>query len=213
MLDLLSELDDMVDASTRRPVKNLYDSDFHVPRTPISAPWLVATPIMTVTNQTLVSILSGSQGGKLRRTDDTPHDTLREHVAQLHRNYCVFVDDCRIDELVGLFATTAHIDYGPKFSATGHDAMRTLFTSLRTSCEQTSHHVSNIDVDPATLTGCAYVMAWHRFAGGQPDLVVYGRYIDEFTTENGVLVIARRTLRTHGATMPMPFNPLERASG
>lgn len=138
---------------------------------------------------------------------------LWEQVAQLHRDYCVFVDDCRIDELVGLFSSTAHIDYGPKFSAVGHDAMRTLFTSLRTSCEQTSHHVSNIECDPRNLTGQAYVMAWHRFANGQPDLVVYGRYIDEFVVENGSLVIARRTLRTHGATVPMPFNPLERASG
>ena len=134
-------------------------------------------------------------------------------VERLHRDYCVFVDDCRIDELVELFASDACIDYGPKFLANGHDAMRKLFTSLRTSCEQTSHHVSNIDVDPNTMTGRAYVMAWHRFAGGQPDLVVYGRYIDEFSMENGSLVIARRTLRTHGATAPMPFNPLERLSG
>ena len=144
--------------------------------------------------------------------DDMPHDAFADHVARLHRDYCVFVDDCRIDDLVGLFATTASIDYGPKFSAVGHDAMHTLFTSLRTSCEQTSHHVSNIEFNAATRTGCAYVMAWHRFPGGQPDLVVYGRYLDEFIIENGSLVIAKRTLRTHGATAPMPFNPLDRAS-
>jgi hypothetical protein len=148
----------------------------------------------------------------LHLTDDTPYEVLRSGVERLHRDYCVFVDDCNIDALVGLFATNASINYGPKFHAVGHAEMHPLFTSLRTSCEQTSHHVSNIDVDPSTRTGCAYVMAWHRFAGEQPDLVVYGRYLDEFTIENGTLVIAKRTLHTHGATVPMPFNPLARAS-
>ena len=163
---------------------------------------------MTVTNQTLVSILSTVQGGKLHRTDDT----FRRDVERLHRDYCVHVDDCNIDALVALFATDARIDYGPKFQAIGHEAMQSLFTSLRTSCEQTSHHVSNIEADPATATSRAYVMAWHRFPGDQPDLVVYGRYLDEYRLEGERLVIASRTLRTHGATAPMPFNPLERNS-
>jgi hypothetical protein len=61
------------------------------------------------------------------------------------------------------------------------------------------------------MTGTAYVMAWHEFRE-DPDLVVWGRYIDDYDWADGKVLVMRRKLMVHGSTRPMSFNRLVRSS-
>lgn len=132
-----------------------------------------------------------------------------ERVRRLHSSYCACVDNEDFDGLVSLFAPDAEINYGPTMKAQGSKSIDRLFRALRTSCEATSHHTTNTTADPSSLSGMTYVMAWHKFADA-PDLVVWGRYLDEFVTKDDELLVSKRTLLVHGSTRPMPFNSLPR---
>lgn len=147
-----------------------------------------------------------SEGDKL-----TAEAAFLDRVRRLHSAYCTFVDDANFVGLRSLFASSAEIDYGPTMKASGVDAIDRLFRGLRNSCVATSHHATNIVADPDSMTGTAYVMAWHRFAE-DPDLVVWGRYVDDYVWIDGELLVVRRKLMVHGSTRPMPFNTLPRTS-
>lgn len=132
-----------------------------------------------------------------------------ERVQLLHSSYCVSVDNEDFDGLLSLFASDAVIDYGPNMKAQGAESIDRLFRALRSSCKATSHHTTNTIADPLSLSGMTYVMAWHTFADA-PDLVVWGRYLDEFIINDEELLVSKRTLLVHGSTRPMPFNALPR---
>ncbi|MFM8867410.1 MAG: nuclear transport factor 2 family protein [Ilumatobacteraceae bacterium] len=134
-----------------------------------------------------------------------------DRVRRLHFEYCTYVDNADFVGLRSLFAPSAVIDYGPTMRACGVDAIDRLFRGLRNSCEATSHHATNIVADLGSMAGTAYVMAWHKFTE-DPDLVVWGRYVDDYVSIDGEVRVAQRTLMVHGATRPMPFNTLPRTS-
>lgn len=132
-----------------------------------------------------------------------------ERVRLLHSSYCACVDNEDFAGLIALFAPHAEIDYGPTLKAQGAKSIDRLFRALRSSCEATSHHTTNTNADSSSLSGMTYVMAWHKFADA-PDLVVWGRYLDEFVIKDDELFVSKRTLLVHGSTRPMPFNTLPR---
>lgn len=135
-------------------------------------------------------------------------------ITEIHYQYCTFVDSKRFEDLVNLFAKNATIDYGPNLKCQGHTDISALFKQLRLSCENTSHHISNIQthLSKDQISGSAYVMAWHQMmVDTSADFTVLGRYSDEFVLENNKLKISNRVLLVHGSTIEVPLNKLKRA--
>jgi len=136
-------------------------------------------------------------------------------ITDIHYQYCTFVDSMQFKDLVSLFSKNATIDYGPNLKCQGHADISALFKQLRLSCENTSHHISNIQTRLSTdqISGSAYVMAWHQMpADTSADFTVLGRYSDQFVLENNKLKISNRVLYVHGSTIEVPLNKLTRAS-
>ena len=135
-------------------------------------------------------------------------------ITDIHYQYCTFVDSKQFKDLVHLFSENATIDYGPNLKCQGHADISGLFKQLRLSCENTSHHISNIQIrlNMNQISGSAYVMAWHQMmVDTSADFTVLGRYSDEFVLENNKLKISNRVLLVHGSTIEVPLNKLKRA--
>jgi ketosteroid isomerase-like protein len=127
--------------------------------------------------------------------------------------YCDAVDRGDIETVVGRFTVDAVVDYGPRTSATGREAIARLFGGLRTTATATSHRLTNVVVDLGddAARATSYVTAWHALvepAGEQ--LVIHGRYLDRLEPVDGDWLIAERRLEVHGSTAPVPFHPLPR---
>ena len=76
-------------------------------------------------------------------------------ITEIHYQYCTFVDSKRFEDLVNLFAKNATIGYGPNLKCQGHTDISALFKQLRLSCENTSHHISNIQTRLSKDQVCA----------------------------------------------------------
>lgn len=136
-------------------------------------------------------------------------------ITNIHHQYCAFVDSKQFEDLVNLFSKNATIDYGPNLKRQGHADISAVFKQLRLSCENTSHHISNIQIHLSTdqISSSAYVMAWHKMLEDtSADFTVLGRYSDEFVLENNKLKICNRVLLVHGSTKEVPLNKLRRVS-
>jgi hypothetical protein len=101
----------------------------------------------------------------------------------LHR-YCVSVD--RIDE--ALWRQVWHPDatalYEEMFEGTAEDLMSWIFDAHR-ACERTSHQIANvlIALDGESATSESYLNACVRANGN--DVVLWGRYLDSWSTRDG----------------------------
>jgi len=127
----------------------------------------------------------------------------RDITDALHR-YMSGLD--RLDEALcrSAFHPDAHIDCGvyvgdPKgFIAFAFDFLGPM---------RASHHLLGqtriILHDPKTASGESYFQAWHAITGsdGNPrDLIIAGRYIDEYTCRNGLWRITHRKLISEWAS-------------
>ena len=127
--------------------------------------------------------------------DDTTAVLPAKHaITEALYRYCVAVD--RIDEAtwwqVWHHDATAH--YENIFDGSAKGLMTWIFETHR-SCEATSHQVSNvlIDVDGPAATSESYVTACIR--SGDSVVVARGRYIDSWSSRNGVWRIDERRYR------------------
>lgn len=132
-------------------------------------------------------------------TDFDAETELRDYAARraIHKLVYTYMraQDRLLPELHrSVFADDAYVDCGHyKGSAAGFvDFAQGFLGDLRAS----QHLVGQIDVDIAgdTATGEIYFLAQHRLieGGEEKDLIVAGRYIDEYCRRAGVWKILRR---------------------
>ncbi|MBI1178991.1 MAG: nuclear transport factor 2 family protein [Alphaproteobacteria bacterium] len=92
------------------------------------------------------------------------------------------------------FHDDAFVDAG-LFSG-GPDAYVAFAQTFLSACKASQHLVGQMDirVEGDTATGEVYFLAWHRIVedGEDKDLIVAGRYVDEYENRAGAWKIARR---------------------
>ncbi len=102
-------------------------------------------------------------------------------IAELFSRYAFHFDRNEPDHVAELFTDDAVIDYGPDFPPIeGRDSIADrIRPGLEETFEATSHHISNVMVDPMSrdhASAIAYVYAWHRYRDGSPDGHLWGQY-------------------------------------
>ena len=108
--------------------------------------------------------------------------TDRLAIADLFNHYAFHFDRNEPDLVADLFTDDALIDYGPDFPPINgrHAIADRIRPGLEGIFEATSHHVSNVIIDPTSTdraaTAIAYVYAWHRYRDGSADGHLWGRY-------------------------------------
>lgn len=114
-------------------------------------------------------------------------------------DYCQYVDEARLDRLSELFCQDATFDDGKP--AVGHEKVMRRIKRLLASVDATSHHLSNIRIEPLdppnTARAMSYAYAWHqRRDGSQFDLWI--RYIDRLRFEDNRWRLQRRAVECSG---------------
>ena len=123
---------------------------------------------------------------------------------QPERQAATFVEDCRVS-------------YHPGDWIAGREALTEQLRAALARYVQTSHHVSNIEIDfegPDTAAAQSAVIAWHRRHDGS-EWTLYGRYVDRWTRTEAGWRLAERELRAAGAVGrdDRELPPLGRACG
>jgi len=123
---------------------------------------------------------------------------------QPERQAATFVQDCRVS-------------YHPGDWIAGREALTEQLRAALARYVQTSHHVSNIEIDfegPDTAAAQSAVIAWHRRHDGS-EWTLYGRYVDRWTRTEAGWRLAERELRAAGAVGrdDRELPPLGRACG
>jgi len=127
----------------------------------------------------------------------------RESIRDLVARYNANGDSGRFDEVVALFAPDAVMDVGGVISE-GLDAIRTIFTSTRSSVLEHSdrpslrHFTSALQIDVTSRTNarsrCYYQVVMPH------GLDHWGRYLDEFGVIDDRWRFTRRRVLTDGTT-------------
>lgn len=126
--------------------------------------------------------------------DTTADLPAKQAITEALYRYCVAVD--RIDEATWwrVWHPDATAHYEKMFDGSATSLMTWIFETHR-SCEATSHQVSNmlIDVDDKAATSESYVTACIR--AGDNVIVARGRYLDSWSSRDGVWRIDERRYR------------------
>lgn len=127
----------------------------------------------------------------------------RQAIVDVIHAYCRGVDSIDREVLESCFADECVVDYGPGMGGPrrGGDVIVAGLLSGLPNFASTHHQVSNIEIDfdgVDVARGVTYVTAWHRFADGRPDAVLYGQYHDRFERTPRGWRIAERVLFATG---------------
>jgi hypothetical protein len=118
--------------------------------------------------------------------------------------YCRLADLNRPDEQTAVFLDDCRVSYGgPGRWIEGRTALTASLRRSLASYVATSHLLGGTEIafsGADTATAETAVHAWHRRADGGPDVVLYGRYVDEWVRSPDGWRIAVREFRTAGAT-------------
>jgi ketosteroid isomerase-like protein len=125
------------------------------------------------------------------------------NVTRVLHAYCYAVDALDIEGAVDLFTADCSFDWGHGRVARGHDGIRAMLGAL-TRWRATSHHLSNIVVDPVddrTMRASCYVYAWHQVADTGAVEQLWGQYHDLLIRAvDGAWRFQHRALRAAGET-------------
>lgn len=142
----------------------------------------------------------------------------RGDIERLVYAYCDAVDRAAIDALLALFTADAVIDYGHGRLIVGRDRIGELFRDRLDRYGATSHHASNVTIDP-TPDGAevaSSVYAWHLLEDGS-HAEVWGRYDDIVVRRSGGWQLSSRRIRAAGwrgfpdpPGLPGPFERIDR---
>ncbi len=109
-----------------------------------------------------------------------------EGVTRTLLDYCECVDEGRPAEFALLFADDGVFADSAK-PAVGREQIERRFRRLLASLTATSHHLSNVRVEPGadgrTASARSYVYAWHQ-AGDGSQFEVWGRYVDQLRLDD-----------------------------
>lgn len=129
--------------------------------------------------------------------------------------YCRLADLNRPEEQTAVFVEDCRASYGAGRWIEGRDALTVALRRSLTAYTATSHLLGGTEITFPTDDSASVetvVHAWHRRADGEPDVVLYGRYLDEWVRTAEGWRIAVREFRVAGATGrdASPLNPLGR---
>ena len=118
-------------------------------------------------------------------TGETVVDTVTAGVTATPLDYCEYVDEGRAHDFAELFAEDGEFAESST-PAVGRAHIEKRFRRLVRSLAATSHHLSNVRVEPGpdarTATASSYMYAWHeRLDGSQFE--IWGRYQDSSRLE------------------------------
>lgn len=141
----------------------------------------------------------------------------RQEIAAVMAAYARCADLNQPEQQAATFVADCRVCYHPGDWITGRAALTDQLRAALARYVQTSHHVSNIEIDfegPDTATAQSVVMAWHRRHDGS-EWTLYGRYVDRWTRTGEGWRLAERELRAAGAAGrdDRELPPLGRASG
>lgn len=141
----------------------------------------------------------------------------RQEIAAVMADYARCADLNQPEQQAATFVADCRVRYHPGDWITGRAALTDQLRVALARYVQTSHHVSNIEIDfegPDTATAQSVVMAWHRRHDGS-EWTLYGRYVDRWTRTGEGWRLAERELRAAGAAGrdDRELPPLGRASG
>lgn len=124
-------------------------------------------------------------------------------ICRLFYQYCRHFDRNEPERIPALFTVDAEIDYGPEFPPIAGRALieESISGGLRTRFAATSHHISNVVVEPEDADhadAVAYVYAWHSYVDGSPDGELWGQYHCSLRRVDGHWLIHRMQLRAAG---------------
>lgn len=117
--------------------------------------------------------------------------------------YCRLADLNRPEEQTAVFVQDCRASYGAGRWIEGRDALTAALRRSLTAYTASSHLLGGTEFvfdgdDRAAVQ--TVVHAWHRRADGGPDVVLYGRYVDEWVRTADGWRIAVREFRVAGAT-------------
>ena len=117
--------------------------------------------------------------------------------------YCRLADLNRPEEQTAVFVEDCRASYGAGHWIEGRTALTAGLRRSLTAYTASSHLLGGTEVefdgdDRADVQTAVH--AWHRRADGAPDVVLYGRYIDQWTRTPDGWRISVREFRIAGAT-------------
>jgi hypothetical protein len=117
--------------------------------------------------------------------------------------YCRLADLNSPEEQTAIFVPDCRVSYGAGRWIEGREALTAALSRSLTAYVATSHLLGGTEIDFTGADRAAVqtvVHAWHRRADGGPDVVLYGRYVDEWVRMPEGWRIAVREFRVAGAT-------------
>ena len=141
----------------------------------------------------------------------------RQEITAVMAAYARWADLNRPERQAATFVEDCRVSYHPGDWITGRAALTGQLRTALAGYAQTSHHVSNIEIDfegPDTAAAQSAVIAWHRRYDGS-EWTLYGRYVDRWTRTEAGWRLAERELRAAGAVGrdDRQLPPLGRACG
>jgi len=141
----------------------------------------------------------------------------RQEITAVMAAYARWADLNQPERQAATFAADGRVSYHPGEWIAGREALTDKLRTALAGYAQTSHHVSNIEIDfegPDTAAAQSAVIAWHRRHDGS-EWTLYGRYVDGWTRTEAGWRLAERELRAAGAVGrdDRELPPLGRASG
>jgi uncharacterized protein (TIGR02246 family) len=141
----------------------------------------------------------------------------RQEITAVMAAYARWADLNQPERQAAVFVADGRVSYHPGDWIAGRAALTEKLRTALAGYAQTSHHVSNIEIDfegPDTATAQSAVIAWHRRHDGS-EWTLYGRYVDRWTRTEQGWRLAERELRAAGAVGrdDRELPPLGRASG
>lgn len=116
--------------------------------------------------------------------------------------YCRLADLNRPDEQTAVFTDDCRASYGAGRWIEGRPALTEALRRSLTAYVATSHLLGGTEIEFTGEDSAAVqtvVHAWHRRADGAPDVVLYGRYVDEWVRTPDGWRISVREFRVAGA--------------
>ncbi len=121
----------------------------------------------------------------------------RDELHQLVTAYCRAVDRADYDVLRGLYHPDATDSHG-SFSTGGVEQFIAQLQAAEPYVRVSQHNVTttNFTIEGDMARGEIYCLVFHTFAGPEHDVdvIIGGRYLDEYTKHNGSWKFSRRTI-------------------
>ncbi len=139
-----------------------------------------------------------------------------QDISDVLHAYCRAIDDNRPDDVIELFTSDCHYDYGAELGAfsTPEDAYKFFRAGTDKIYKRSAHYLSNVEITFAgadEADSIAYVNAWHEFHDDIANAWFFGRYVDHHRrTDDGWRIVNRRGDAIGHEAWPRPITHMAR---